>query len=102
MINVEREFARLYNKAPSYGKLAVLCMLYVGADRNKGNISKETDAAYFNEYLKGHTNGEYKRAIKTLREQQSTLAACNNGDTSFFEETIAFIRRELLGKGAAA
>ena len=100
MTEEETLFLHYYNKAPSWGKLAAECVLYEGNDL--ANIPKEA-AEKMRDDLKGHTKGEYKRAIKHLRSVQS--AARRDGDETTaakFEETISFIRRELMNQPARA
>ena len=74
-------------------------MIFVGADKTKFS---DTERDWYITDLLSHSKGEYKRAIKSLRELQSDVVRLY-GDhaNAYYEETIAFIRRDLMGKAAA-
>lgn len=83
-------FLQLMEQAPTHVQLATECLLYTGAE---GKTAEERQEYIRVLRLDEHTKGEYKRAIKHLRETQSV----NGGrHRAWWEETISFIRHDLM------
>lgn len=94
MTTDEKEFLRLMAKTPAHGQLAIMCVLFLGR-----NSSDKKAASKFLADLKAHSKEELKSAVRWIQERLPYLASVDNGiHLPLFEETIEFIRRELLAE----
>lgn len=96
--NMDHQVLQLFVNAPADAKLAAYSMLFFGAD--PGKVDKEQRENCITALRKAHSNGEFKRAIRFLRRAQSEQRLAGTTEhLRYYEDSIAFIRAELLHRG---
>ncbi len=85
-------FLQLMEKAPPHVQLATLCLLCIGAEGKSAEDRQEFIRLF---QMDERSKGEYKRAIKHLRECQS---ADDGRQRAFYEAGISFIRQLMTAR----